>query len=99
MFYQDDSGVLSPNEAEVTIHARIWDKDALGLAKVCSLKRDHGSGLGIWVSVSFGFFLGCAKADNPLTDRTGGTREARGTQETPVSDEDFGQAPKAPEHI
>ncbi|KAF9644205.1 hypothetical protein BDM02DRAFT_1058236 [Thelephora ganbajun] len=47
-FYQDDSDSLNSDEVEVTINAKIWDKAALGTAKVCSLKRDHGAGLGIW---------------------------------------------------
>jgi len=39
---------LKSDEVEVTINARIWDKTALDLAKVCTLKREHGTGLGIW---------------------------------------------------
>lgn len=50
-FYQDDSDSLKSDEVEVTINAKIWDKVALELAKVCTLKRKHGAGLGIWVGV------------------------------------------------
>lgn len=39
---------MKSDEAEVTIHAKLWKKTALDLAKVCTLKLDHGSGLGVW---------------------------------------------------
>ena len=44
---------MKSDEVEVTINAKIWDKTALDLAKVCTLKREHGSGLGIWVGLCF----------------------------------------------
>jgi len=42
---------LNADEVEVSLNAKIWDKTALELAKVCSLKRDHGAGLGIWTEL------------------------------------------------